>query len=138
MPNVELEVDQLAEFIFLRNINNAKIELELCGLEDSKDLFCFCVDLLCKGLVLMYGVEKKVELSELTMEMFNNVKNKMRCAAIEPKLVILPNNANRVVGIEYGGDFPSKANNLPLTEYCIEIVSADHIYIISFDYARPV
>ena len=44
MYHIDVEVDELSDFIFLKNTNDAIIELELGGIENNKDLFCFLLD----------------------------------------------------------------------------------------------
>ena len=86
--NVDMHIDDLAMFMFLKNKNNAIIELSLGGIESNKDLFFFCLDLLCKGLVLLFGNDRKVELDSLTPEAFDDVKKKMSLAGINVQLHI--------------------------------------------------
>ena len=44
-PYVDMHINNLAEFMFLRNVNDAKLVMSLGGIEDAKDLFYFCLDL---------------------------------------------------------------------------------------------
>ena len=50
---VDMEIDDLASFLFTKNINNITTELSLGGIADNKDLFFFCLDLF--GLALGHG-----------------------------------------------------------------------------------
>lgn len=91
MFNVELEVEHLAEFMFVKNINNCKLELSLGGVENNKDLFFFLLDLFCKGLVLTFGKgSNTLDLDSLTYDQFNVIKKKMECAGIATHLNVIP------------------------------------------------
>ena len=88
ISNVEMHIDDLADFMFLKNKNDAIIDLSLGGIENNKDMFFFCLDLFCKGLVTLYGVDGKVDVEELKMEAFQVVYHKMSLAGINVKLDI--------------------------------------------------
>jgi hypothetical protein len=92
--------------MFRRNANNSIIELELNGVEDNKDLFFFLVDLFCKGLVLLFGNNNKVEVENLTMDDFNVVKQKMSLAGVNVVLNIVPMEAEEEVN-----DVDDNSNN---------------------------
>jgi hypothetical protein len=84
---MDLHVDDLAPFVFQQNPVGRKIVLSLDGLESSKDLFFFILDLLCKGLVLMYGIEgQKMDLTRIDSTMFQNACKRMACAGIDVRL----------------------------------------------------
>jgi hypothetical protein len=86
-----MHINDLANFVFLENVNQAEIYLELHGVEDQKDLFYFCLDLFCKGLVLVYGNGgNRVNVEDITLEQFANIQKKMRLVGIEAKLQALP------------------------------------------------
>lgn len=88
---VDMHINDLANFVFLENVNHAEIYLELHGVEDQKDLFYFCLDLFCKGLVLMYGNGgNKVNVEDITMEQFATIQKRMRLAGIEATLRASP------------------------------------------------
>ena len=84
---VDMHVNDLAEFMFTKNKSNALIELSLGGIENNKDLFFFCLDLFCKGLVILHGTENKVDLDSITMEQFGDIKNKMELASGGYKII---------------------------------------------------
>jgi hypothetical protein len=86
--HVDMHIDNLAHFMFIRNINNALVELCLGGIENNKDLFYFCLDLFCKGLVLLFGKDGKVDIESLILDDFIQVKRKMALAGIDVKLDI--------------------------------------------------
>lgn len=109
MLNVEMHIDGFAEFVFIQNVNDAIIDLNIPEIEGSKDLFFFCVDLLCKGLVLLYGnAERKVLLENLKKEDFIAVKNKMENAGIKVQLDIQEESEEH-----YGTNLHDVSTNMP-------------------------
>ena len=83
---MEINIDYLAEFLFLRNTSNSLVELTLGGIEDNKDFFFFCLDLFCKGLVLLYGKDNKLVINDINEEQFESVRKKLENAGILAKL----------------------------------------------------
>lgn len=88
---VDMHIDELANFMFLKNVNNAIVELSLGGIENNKDFFFFCLDLFCKGLVLLFGSERsdgvrKVDIETLSEDNFREVQHKMGLAGINVHL----------------------------------------------------
>lgn len=156
---MEMHINHLADFMFLKNTNNTIIELELNGVEDNKDLFFFLVDLFCKGLVLLFGTDNKVEVGNLSMEDFNTVKQKMALAGVDVNLLITeitsdeenelaeeadtraqykdtdvdaPNDiepANKYVNLN---DLEKEPNDKALSEYIFKLKQQKVIYNINF------
>lgn len=62
----------------------------LLGLEESvktnKELFSFCFQLFCNGMVLLYGDGQKVLLNALSMEQLDTIRKKLRCVHIHVKI----------------------------------------------------
>jgi hypothetical protein len=82
--NLDMSINDLADFVFNKNTYDKPIELSLPEIENWKEFFYFCLDLLCKGLVLLYGCGSKVDLDEIDEEKFNVIKRKMECMGIRP------------------------------------------------------
>jgi hypothetical protein len=132
--NVEMHINDLAEFIFIKNENNAKIYLSLNGLVDSKDLFYFCLDLFCKGLVLLFGSENKVDLDVLTMDNFYSIKKKMNNASIDVILDFYQDLDGDSDGVSLNlQHIEGMDNNLLLREYDFIIRSQPNVFSIRFD-----
>lgn len=127
-----MHIDHFADFMFVKNTNDAVIELTLPEVTNNKDMFFFLVDLVCKGLVLLFGSNNRLEISSLGMEDFKTIKHKMGLAGIDVHL-----------SLKEGDDFSPKLNlqhiedtfadNLPLKEYVFKINNVDVAYEISFD-----
>ena len=127
--HVNMHIDNFADFMFLKNTQDAIIDLSLGGIESSKDLFCFLVDLLCKGLVLLFGSNGSVELESITENDFELVVKKMSNAGIKVMIEVKPNHTGRSLGIV----FDEQANFPKLEEYFMDIIANDRIYHIRFE-----
>lgn len=160
-PHIEIEIDNLVDIIFLKNKNNAIIELTLGGIEDNKDLFYFCLDLFCKGLVILFGDNtNSVIVNSIEMEQFAVIKKKMHNAGIDVTLDIINNYTNVSYNEEhenqneYPPDIPKSSlypkilvsicnqnisdiqenNNVPLKDYKFDIhLTETLLYRISFN-----
>jgi hypothetical protein len=81
-------IHELATLLFKKNNNGSEL---LLGLEEhirsNKDLFSFCFQLFCSGLVILYGDGEKVLLNELSIDHLETVKTKLKCAHIHIKTV---------------------------------------------------
>lgn len=143
--DVELEIDELANFMFKRNENNIVLELSLGGIENNKDLFYFILDLFCKGLVLMFGNgTNSVDVDTITYDNFLSIKEKMLCAGIQVNMEYYPND------IPLNNEDPSKktiintdeineaSDDKPLNEYVFKLLSLKNQYIISFSLVHRV
>ena len=75
-------IDQLAEFVFVGNVRNARLQLNVPGIQGTRDLFYFLVDLLCKGLVLMFGANGRIMLDELTQEQFDQASARLLLSGV--------------------------------------------------------
>lgn len=143
--DVELEIDELANFMFKRNENNVVLELSLGGIENNKDLFYFILDLFCKGLVLMFGNgTNSVDVDTITYENFLSIKEKMACAGIQVNMEHYPNdiplneeNLSKKVVINTD-EINNAAENKPLNEYVFKLCSLKNQYIISFSLVHRV
>lgn len=136
MMSVEMEIDDFAEFMFCRNINNAILDLSLGGVENNKDLFCFFVDLLCKGLVLLFGKENRVEIENLTMEDFKIVQEKMGCAGIDVHLQV-KENIGDIPGINMY-EVTNMSDDAPLETFSLKLTSINLIYNIYFNLSHKI
>ena len=135
--DVEVHIDELASFVFLRNVNNAILDLSLGGIENNKDFFFFCLDLFCKGLVLMVGNGISVTLEDLTMDDFVKIKTKMLCAGIEPLLEIFPSDVANCEELTVKNklnldEILLMDDNTPLHGFLFRISNQTSTFVISF------
>lgn len=140
---VDMKIDHLAEFMFTKNTNNAQLQLSLGGIENNKDLFFFCLDIFCKGLVLMFGNgSNSVNVEDITMDNFSAIREKMLCAGIDVKLTVYPADIDDENPVQQPAinldDINSNDNDLPLQEYEFKVTTPTMIYIISFNIVHRV
>lgn len=127
---VDMHVNDLADFMFTKNTNNALIELSLGGIENNKDLFFFCLDLFCKGLVILHGTDNKVNLDSITMEQFGDIKNKMELAGIQVnlELIAIPENENTTISLISDEDCISEPDDVQAITNSININEIEQEY----------
>ena len=136
MIAVEVPLENLAEFIFVKNTNNATIDLSLEGLENGKDFFFFCLDLFCKGLITMFGNGlPQVNIQDLSPEQFHEFRSKFKLAGIDTLLEILPPDTD--IGKEElyinTKELYEMDDNLNLKDYKFILKSHESTYVIHFE-----
>jgi hypothetical protein len=151
---VDMQIDDLAKFLFKENVNNVTIELSLGGIADNKDLFFFCLDLFCKGLVMLYGQgSKSVSIENITQEQFNQLQSKMICAGVKANLSIFPldidvdiqvsteeegNETVKSVSVLNIDELNDAPNDKPLPEYEFKLINHDVMYVVNFNLVHTV
>lgn len=130
---VEMSVDDLSRFVYTENVNNKPIHLDLHGIEDVKDLFCFCIDLLCKGLVYkcMKPNIASIDLDSVTQDEFATVSYKLSRTGIMINLVVKPNQGLRP-GVSLGENFGQRNPSMRLEDHTFTIVTVLNQYIVKF------
>jgi hypothetical protein len=88
--SADMNVNELARFLFVNNEANRRVIVNLADLECTKDLFCFCFDMMCKGLVILFGTDNRVSLNQITLDQFEVVRKKMQCVGIDTFLKVFP------------------------------------------------
>lgn len=130
-----LDIDTFARFLFVEHDAETPISLELpSNIHTGKDMFCFCMDLLCKGLVLLYGTGNRVCVDALTSEQFNGLNKRLGLMGVRCDLAVTPLQSPmdmqeivRRVGMLY--DMP---DNLDVSAYSFQIASRDALFEIRF------
>ena len=130
-----MNINDFAEFVFIKNVNDALVELSLGGVENNLDLFCFFVDLVCKGLVFLFGKDNKVELDCVTMEDFKKVQHKMHLLGVDVILDVKPNENNIPVSMNVA-DFENFAPNDDLESYKFKLNTISLLYEVKFKIVR--
>lgn len=136
-----MEIEDFADFMFIRNTDNKPLEVSMGGLDNNKDMYFFCLDLFCKGLVLLFSNDgHSVAVEELSQDDFNLVKTKMACAGInvhlEVKQTVLENlNDGSLTNLK---DIDMQDDNMPLENYKFELNTYPYKYIISFSLFRNI
>ncbi len=129
------DILEFATYMFLTNKDNKIIRLNLQGIENNKDLFLFLIDLFCKGLVICYGDNNKVNFDDLDVNKFNNIKQKMLNAGIIINLEIIQNVISVPTHIN-SSEIDSEVEDKNLEDYIFKIYKDLQIYEIRFSLAR--
>lgn len=133
IQNVDMHINDLASVVFKYNVNDLSLMLSLHGLENHKDLFYFCVDLFCKGLVMMYGNGNSVEIATITQEQFEFLRKKMRNAGIDVKLEVHPDTSNdsNIASLNFAA-IESLPDDLDVSDYSFELRTSNLVYNVNF------
>jgi hypothetical protein len=129
---IQNEVDEMIPIIFL-NKSNKGINMCLNGIEDSYDMFCFCLDLFTKGLILLYASKntRKVDLDKLTFEQLKYAIDQLRKANIN---INITTEKQELSGV--GISIPSKNPRYELEDYIVSINMKYDRHLIFFNLQR--
>lgn len=138
-------IGNFIRFVFLENDCDAKADISLHGLNTTKQLFMFCFDMLCAGLLIFHANESgELCLEDITAEDFGIIKKKMENVGIRvlferidlPEKLDLPaaildlntqNNLNMQA-------LMAEDENLPdLKDYVFELQTLEYILKIRFE-----
>lgn len=129
---IQNEVDEMIPIIFL---NKSKQGINMClnGIEDSYDLFCFCLDLFTKGLVLLYGSPetRKVDLDDLTFEQLSYAIQQLEKANIKINI-----QTEKKTDSSIGISIPSRNTDFELEDYILTINMRHDKHLIFFTLQR--
>uniref|UniRef100_A0A6C0CVQ7 Uncharacterized protein n=1 Tax=viral metagenome TaxID=1070528 RepID=A0A6C0CVQ7_9ZZZZ len=154
---------ELLERIYHKNPNNNRLFIEANSLRSTKELFRFCLDLFCKGLVMCHGGDsRRVEIDRLSMEQIQYVIDKLSYTGIMTIVRVLTKEHYHVIhdeSEELESDNPLQEpllekqrikdayqvlqksveaidkfpDNDPLQNYNFKILVGDCVYCISFE-----
>lgn len=147
MNRYRIDVQDLANFIFIKNTNNNNIVIELSSITNNKELFFFLFDLLCKGIILVYGKDEsnKVCLNHLTIDQFEYIKKKFKNAHIHLQIVIYDiktaimldlleeNYAEKNIIRESVDSLQSMDVDKALSDYVFNLIIDDNLFCINFE-----
>jgi hypothetical protein len=88
-----LSINEMIDFLFVKNEKDIPVNLCLHQLSEPYDLFLFFVDILCKGLLLLYsenGQGLRVQLDTVDETQFKFVKKKLANAGIDVSVNVIP------------------------------------------------
>ena len=131
-PYVDVSINDLAHFLFIGNTNDAIVEMSMPGIESTKDMFYFCLDLFCKGLVLLYGRgENHINIGDITADEFTVIQRKLHNAGINAKLCVVENinEETPCVDMTSIGMMP---DNLDIGNYIFTVRTVTHVYTLTF------
>lgn len=133
MRTQSMDLEHFADMVFRQNKNDMALALS-ADLRSVRDCFCFCLDLLCKGLILLYGKEvvnidpvndratlkKRVDLENLDMEKLDFIKGRMLLCGIKVHTQLVPVSMYEEAGLPY----PRKPNGDPAQKIGLPNVDA--------------
>jgi hypothetical protein len=128
-----INMNDLAEILFIKNVDNDSITISISGngLKNTKDIFSFYLNIMIKGLVILYGVDNQLIVKDITMDQFNVIKAKMRCANIECHLEVIP--LDTLNETEEQEEQEQEEENMKLIDYHFDLQLPEYMYRIRFD-----
>lgn len=108
-----MNVDQLAEAIFVKNRSNTEMSFDLNVSE--KQLAHILYAMFMKGLVLLFGHNQRITLNEITEEQLEIVSMKLRLAHVKTNIQII--DTKTAVMLDY---LPENTHGIPLELYVIK------------------
>lgn len=133
---MDIHVDELAAFVFKKNPVGASCNLSIEGIETTKDLFFFLLDLLCKGIVMLFGQNGvTVDLSTISRDNFQLVAKRMAAAGIVVRLA-LPDCAVCDLTQINIPQLTAMPDNAPLESFVFRIAFNSVMYELSFALSR--
>ena len=142
MQEIETNIGELAQFIFLKNESESKIAMTIPDLSNNKELFFFTLDLFCRGLVMLFGHDGKVVIEELREKDFEIIKHKLGLAGILTNLRVTPHDDVSLAKFYVeppinSREIESLDNDLELTEYVFTVSTQQLLYHVNFSLIIP-
>jgi hypothetical protein len=134
---MDIHVDELAQFVFVNNPPKYAFALSLAGLENTKELFFFLLDLFCKGLVLLFAKNgaKTIDMTSISQDDFDTVRSKLSCAGIYVHLDINTSDNNKVTHVNMAELINREANG-PLESYVLTVAFGGAKYQLYFSLTK--
>lgn len=154
--------NELIEYIYEKN-KSKRIVIQAESINTAKELFYFCLDLFCKGLLYLYGDEQnRVRIDTMTLPQIQEVIDKLGYTGIMTIIHIvqsvdfMKNNDHHGYGDHLSltqqnavsfsspsqfvqsslNNIEKKPDNQDLSSYKFHLVNKDFIYIIHFEIKR--
>jgi hypothetical protein len=151
--DILMNVNYFANFIFIENDKNKKFTFSSSEFEHSKHLFFFLLDLLFRGLVLLFGTQTihstqlqevrstSVNLNDLSLEQIELIKDKLKLGHIKLNFdyyhysTVESGDISVITKYKISNVNELKIydNNLNLKDYVFKISLNDYIYNINFE-----
>lgn len=131
-------MSDLVKFVFSDNYDNNKMIIQSTDFNNTRDLYFFCIELTIKGIAKLFGNDNEtVDISLLSIDDINIIKQKLSNAAIELILDIIPleegfYNDNENSDIIYDIPHNDLENNYKLEDYSLIIRKKEFFYSIKF------
>jgi hypothetical protein len=141
-----IDLSQLAQYIFVTNVEaKNEIFLDVQTIKTTKELFFFCFELFCKGLVILYGDGSRLCLNSVTMDQFHEIRRLFAFAHIKLCLNVYEKDVACLVDLieekETEREAISKSinaltkapDNQELSKYMFNMLINNTLMIVSFD-----
>ena len=137
-----MSMNEFPQMVFVQNKNDARIQFSLGdnhNLENASDIFFFFVDLLIKGIILLFGGgERSVVIGNLTAEDIGLLKRKFANIGVTLSIDMVPNleaatDENRRITYELAD--PDAAGEPLLESYRMKLVDVAFTYFVHFKFA---
>ena len=147
MTKLNINVEELANFIFKLNDDNNIIYIQTSSIKTKKDLFFFLFDLFCKGLILLYGKgSNRILLNELQMDQFDEIKRKLKYAHIYLNMEVYDKKTAQLLDYLPSSEVEERniiksslagilnmGDNEELSDYVFKLYMNDNLICINFD-----
>jgi hypothetical protein len=146
--HMRINVDELANFIFIKNSENKEIYLNIQSLKTTKELFFFLFDIFCKGIVLLFGKNNKMKLNNLEPDQFDKIKEKLKYAHINLIMTTYDEDTAKLLDLvpedvkeknviqESIKEILNMEDNNDLISYMFKLYMNDTLFCINFEIIR--
>ena len=138
--NKDVNYNEFINYVFIENDEKKRIYMTFTDekIKCVKDLYKFCLDLFCKGVVFVYGGDNKsVELNSLSLDQIQSIIDKLSCTGIITMIRMLD-----IKGVLNDGcqmlkktlsDLEDLDDNLEISEYFVVIKLQQFMIEIRFN-----
>lgn len=138
MSNLNMSMREMVDYVFLENTDKKPVQLNLheTKIQTANELFYFCVDVLSKGLICLYGKDGSFEIDTLTTCQLNAALERLRCMGIAVQLTSIrlhPDNPNEWKPV----DVIMRSMGHSLSDYRLRIISQGICHLLTFNIKVP-
>lgn len=145
---MNIDVNDLATFIFTQNTDNNQLYINITSLKTHKQLFFLLFDLFCKGLLMLYGSDNKLLLNKLEMSQFDEIRQRLKLAHIDLVMEQYDDSTAKLLDLIPEEDIPNKEtaiirsslnaihgmrDDADLKDYQFNLYMNDTLFCIHFD-----
>tara|TARA_Y100000389_G_C17315742_1_gene440339 strand:+ start:227 stop:673 length:447 start_codon:yes stop_codon:yes gene_type:complete len=131
----------LNKFLNTSSYDDMGCVLMLPELKTQKETFLFCFELFCKCLVILYGIQNRLNLNELRIQDLDYVKTKMKKLCVKVNTIqydiqtakLLDMNINSNLLQTSWDVIMSQKDDDPLSNYIIQVQVGETVMEISFE-----
>ncbi len=138
MSNLNMSMSEMINYVFLDNINKKPVQLNLheTKIQTAHELFYFCVDVLSKGLICLYGKDGSFEIDTLTTSQLNAALERLRYMGITVQLTSVRLHADNLNDWK-PVDVVVRFMGHSLSDYRLRIISQGICHLLTFNIKVP-